>query len=380
MPQSSDWTSRSVQQHGTGPYYRLNIPKSMGEGRDELEYKQLDDFLVVRPSRHKEGIEEFLVVRPSEEERGKRSQEVRADLEFPDEFVERGNGNMEAIMANILQSYWIAGIDEIDISPIDDEEVWNEIDDILMESQLPPLLEWDRRESTYHVKESLEFNEYVKIVSDFLEHHFIRFLSGKKEISDEALLNIESKEEDIDRYWALTSKQGVGTLFDLQVSEFPSTLRDLYIAKYLEMTADTAKDCMFLWYTFQEEFEDCPKLTKEIRKTLREVFVTELGSVDEGSFNEQIRELARKGFEQEIEVTDVKEQIDHLQLRRERLEELREYDQQGNAEAPLQAGVLMGEIISKSKHLSHFPRSIALAGFDARYFDKALAKRRILEF
>lgn len=365
---SNDWIERKVQEHGNG-YFRVNVPKSFAEGHQKVEYKEVENGLIIRPSKIEEGWD--VVIKPNLE--GKRTE---ATLELPEYILEdlnqQGSSLMEEILDMMLQCYWIANVDDINIETpgVDkDDELWDHLDSALTKSQLFSIAEWDNKESVFSIKREITIEEYEKYTIDFVNLYLINLIKElqKDGFSERELQNMKSRENELDREWALATKDNVNKVMELQISEYSPSFSNMNIAKYLERTADCTEELTELLFEFDKENEDNPKMRDKVFNRLDEVFI------QNHRFNHHLEEVSEKSRNREVDARYLNEQVKISERKKERLDDLKdEIDGNGT--------ILLGEIISKSKQLVRFPRSIAVAGFGGRHFSEALEDRNIREY
>lgn len=366
--ESDDWIERKVQEHGDG-YFRVNVPKSFAEGYEKVEYKEVDNGLIIRPSQVEEGWD--ILIKPRIGDR-----RTEATLELPryvlEDLNQQDDNLMEEILDMMLQSYWIANVDDIRIETpgvSKEDKLWDDVDSALTKSQIFSISEWDNKKSVFSIKQEVTIEEYEKSVIDFINIYLIKIIKELQNdgISERELEHSKSRESELDREWALATKENVRKVMDLQISEYGTLFGNMNIAKYLERTADCTEELTELLFELNKEYKNDPETKNKVLNKLEDVFVENL------RFDEHLQEVSEKSRNQEVDAQYLSRQVNISEERKEKLDSLKqEIDGNGS--------ILIGEIVSKSKQLVRFPRSIVVAGFGGNLFSEALEERGIREY
>lgn len=339
-----------------GSSYVVTLPPAFGQWAESEEIEKLTVF---EAGNH-------VVVRPS----GKADWKTTESLEIPADLPVDDPKFVTSFLANAVQSYCIAGADEIDVTipSAFDAAAEDAIEGALPRIEIHQLLEWDRHEHTFDIKGELSFEEYVEKVVKFLNDYLIRPLSTRSVPISNAN-EVHQNEERIDQYWALVTRT-LGRLFlSLDRDRFPEALCGIYLGKYLELLVDSAVHLIARFNKFAGEYADIPELVGSVQDELRAIFCGDGISAD--PFDEQVRTVAAQSYALDMELDDLKHQYNVEDARDEHVDRLGVIPQairndELSAERTFECGRLVGEIQTICKRLVEYPRSMTFIGLGAR--------------
>ncbi len=428
--QTEEWTLRKIQTHGDG-YKRINIPKTYGDDweKEKVEYKEIDDYLVVRPPEKHTEISVIELTSDREAARlnlpGDKSAflielkpdsndsktfkfldkstiteglvEATLEVDAPDEFTHiEDQALMKSLIVQLLQSYWMAGADKIcipedELQKLAHEDEWKGLritaEDAIESAEMPPALIWDEENRVFEVKdtdgtpirdEGDPYSALVDATTDFMSTFFRGVLTG--EIEYRTNVDLSGDEGIVDNYWALTGRSSIQDLLSLKVDEYPDKMAKMHFAKYCEMCVDHIRD----WYELFDLFEDIVQdedIVDAVRNELNKIFFSE-ESGKHMSYDDQLESISKTSFRDErpVSVDVVKEQIQAYEGRKEKLEDLwkqltKHLDESltdEEVESVSQTAFVVGKLATKSEQIARIPRSMAITAFGFRYLSQAL--------
>lgn len=339
-----------------GSSYVVTLPPSFGQW---AESQDVEELTVFEAGSH-------VVVRPSEttDIESTQSLSVPSDLPVDDPTF------VTSFLENVVQSYCIAGADEIDVDiPSEfDTTAEDAIESAFRNIEIDQLLEWDRFDHAFHVEGELAFDRYVEKVVRFLNDYLIRPLStGSITIANPE--EIHRNEERIDRYWALVTRSLGRSFLGLDRNRFPEALCGIYLGKYLELLVDSAVRLIARFNTFADRYAGQPELVKTVQNDLRTMFCGD--GISAEPFDEQVKSVAARSYALDIGLDDLEHQYNVADARSKPLDRLGSVPQaveteQFSTERAFECGRLLGEIRTVCKRLVGFPRSMAFIGLGAR--------------
>lgn len=260
MAKGNDWKNYKVQGHGDD-YFRMSLPTSYGARFERIECKEEGDYLIVRPH---------------EEE--KDDEKASETLPLTEKTLEQEEGITRGRILDTLQCYCIADVDRVTIELPDgtDENVRKNIDESCKEIEMPGFWEWKEDDFVFVFKQEFGFDDYIRNVQRFLDRYFLKTLTEERRVNlDEEKKNeiendMSRDHRDIDKMWALSSRDATRTLFGLEVSGFPEATGKYFIGKYLEHVIDRANKCIESLHEVYLKADE--ETATKIQNRLQEIF------------------------------------------------------------------------------------------------------------
>jgi len=367
MTEQGQWTERTVQ--SAGGSYRISIPQKFAEGHNGVEYVQNGEFLIVRPQDYTE-------------------REKTETVPFPE--VLRGESKQErynSIVGNILQSYCVALVDEINVVFPDDltDEEFKKYDYAWYQQQEYDKnnLRWSIEDQKMQIKGGIDLATYIDDIKQFLDRNLLNHLNqslrfgfldqfefetGEGQVDDGRMYSpnspgLNEKEASVDTRWALANRTFGEKFYTHNRSEFAKAVCGIQIGKYAETCVDLAKRIIESLAAI--EFHH-PDLADYVKGKVHDLFDRDTRK----KYSNRLKNISEKSYNLNCTTEDFLAESEKYFTDQEKVEEFRTQcfdDFGGGDDVPTEAGMLYGQVLTFCERLLRYPRSICHIGTGAKH-------------
>lgn len=367
----SKWEERSIVPQGSGGF-RISPPRAWArdisdeeEGRvaDNCEMFRSGEYVILRPTRetrYSEAVLDELLVLPADD--------------LPDD------QKLQRLVENQLQSYYIAGIEEIDVQFPDEmsEATKRAYLRAFRQAEQGSLLKWDLDDEKMEIRGAVDFEDFVDRVRRV--HHDMVYNATMYAFEDPAAIpkqhEIQMRTNEVDRLWALTTRE-LGQIFmEMDRQEFARGLCGLYVGKYLEMSVDLAEEYVKVLSALAHTSGPLESLVESALEELTEI----LSGIEEQrmAFDREIEFVAREAYARDIESHYYPNIYQRYEMRSEALQEVRALADFQVEDLPddvdpgtaLRTGRQLGELIRLLEQLSRVPLRLVQAGIGGQQLEE----------